>query len=348
MSSQHVPIIEAEHLLACQNTLGEGVVWDSKTQLLHWVDIQTSEVHSYDPETTNHSIDKYPEADSLSYITPIEGSDKFLATLEGSLVVLPKPTIPSSSARAGAGAATVRKSLKVLSEPLDKKHVQDKVVRFNDGGVDPAGRVFCGSMGNDEDAPEYPGELWRYDLDGSQTKVFDKIGVSNGLGFPADGKLMYYIDSRKDEVSVFDYDLESGTPSNRRVFAAISPPLDDSRPTEGVFDGLCLDGVGNVWAARWRDERIIGFSPKGEILAMISVKGAKSPTIPCFGGKDLTTMYITTASSHLGGQGDSAKFPKSGDLYTVDFGEGSPIRKILGEGWKGAERFRARIEVDGI
>ncbi|OCF35531.1 hypothetical protein I316_02583 [Kwoniella heveanensis BCC8398] len=346
MSPHSVPIIEAEHLLACQNTLGEGAVWDSKTQLLHWVDIQTSEVHSYDPETSNHSVDKYPEATSVSYITPIDGSDKFLATFEGSLVVLPKPTTPTAST--STTDAHQKTALKVLSEPLDKKQVQDQVIRFNDGGVDPAGRVFYGSMGNDEDAPEYPGELWRYDLDGTQTKIFDKIGVSNGLGFTGDGKLMYYIDSRKDEISVFDYDLQSGVPFNKRTFAATPPPLDNSGPPEGVFDGLCLDGVGNVWAARWRDERVIGFSPEGKILAMISVKGAKSPTIPCFGGKDLTKMYITTASSHLGGKGDSAQFPKSGDLYTVDFGEGSSIRKVLGEGWKGAERFRAKVKIDDI
>ncbi|WVF65590.1 hypothetical protein IAT40_000320 [Kwoniella sp. CBS 6097] len=344
MSPHNVPVIEAEHLLACQNTLGEGAVWDSKTQLLHWVDIQTSEVQSYNPETAAHSIDKYPEANSVSYITPIEGSDNFLATFEGSLVVLPKPTTPTSSSKA---VIAEKKSLRVLSEPLNKKHVEDKVIRFNDGGVDPAGRVYYGSMGNDEEAPEYPGELWRYDLDGTQTKVFDKIGVSNGLGFTADGKLMYYIDSRKDEINVYDYDNQSGTPSNKRIFASTPPALDDTRATEGVFDGLCLDGVGNVWAARWRDERIIGFNPKGEILAMIIVKGAKSPTIPCFGGKDLTKMYITTASSHLGGEGDSAKYPKSGDLYTVDFAEGSPIRKILGEEWKGAERFRAQVKTGG-
>lgn len=59
----------------------------------------------------------------------------------------------------------------------------------------------------------------------------------------------------------------------------------DEIPSTGVFDGLCVDGVGNVWVARWKDRRVIGYSPKGEIMVMIRTPGAKSPTIPCFGGE---------------------------------------------------------------
>lgn len=60
-------------------------------------------------------------------------------------------------------------------------------------------------------------------------------------------------------------------------------------------------------------------------------------------GPNLDTMYIATASSHLGGEGDSDKYPHSGDLYALDFGPNSEIRKVLGEEWKGAERHRAAI-----
>lgn len=62
-------------------------------------------------------------------------------------------------------------------------------------------------------------------------------------------------------------------------------PIDASKPTQGVFDGLCLDGVGNIWVARWSDERIVGFSPDGKQIANIKVPLCKSPTIPCFGGE---------------------------------------------------------------
>jgi sugar lactone lactonase YvrE len=78
-------------------------------------------------------------------------------------------------------------------------------------------------------------------------------------------------------------------------------PIDASKPTQGVFDGLCLDGVGNIWVARWSDERIVGFSPDGKQIANIKVPLCKSPTIPCFGGEsghirsahDLLTRWIS-------------------------------------------------------
>ncbi|WVR09084.1 hypothetical protein IAU60_006145 [Kwoniella sp. DSM 27419] len=346
MAPHNIPIIDAEHLLACQNTLGEGAVWESKSNLLHWVDIMTAELHSYNPDTRAHSVDQYPESHCLTYVTPRRSEPGFIGTLAGSLVVLPPATDPTEISEPGKASkpkVNIRKSEKTLSQPLDDKLVEAKTIRFNDGGVDPSGRVFYGSMGNDENAPEYPGELWRYDLDGTQTKIFDKIGVSNGLGFSPDGKTMYYVDSRKDRVEAYAYDPSTGQPSNMRVFATPPPPLDDSRPTEGVFDGLCMDGVGNVWVARWRDQRIVGYNPEGEIIAFIKVGKAKSPTIPCFGGKDLTTMYIATATSHLGGEGNDELFPLSGDLFSVDFGPGSKARQVVGEAWKGAERHRAAI-----
>lgn len=174
-----------------------------------------------------------------------------------------------------------------------------------------------------------------------------------------------YTDSALGEISAFDYDVTTGTPSNRRVFASKPPPLDDTRPSEGVYDGLCMDGVGNVWSARWADQRVIGFRPDGSIICSIKVEGALSPTIPCFGGgfqlaqpliiqqkardvkvlmgvgENLETMFIITAHSNLAGDKDrNDEFPHSGDLFSVDFSQGSEVRKLLGEGWKGAERHR--------
>ncbi|WWC73124.1 uncharacterized protein I206_107090 [Kwoniella pini CBS 10737] len=350
MSLHNVPIFDAEVLLECQNNLGEGILWDSKTQLLHWVDIFNSQLHSYDPKEKTYSIDKYLNSKCLTYITPKLNDENFLGTFEGNLIELPKPTKPfefienSNSNLINKKIKINQKNyLKIISEPLNKELVLNETIRFNDGGVDPIGRVFFGSMGQNEKVPKFPGELWQIDLDGKETKILDEVGVSNGLGFSSDGKKMYYIDSRKDQIDIFDYDLLTGKPTNRRKFASSPPPLDKENPTEGVYDGLCLDGIGNIWVARWRNGRVIGFNSNGDIIAMITVKGSKGATIPCFGGPNLETMYIATASSYLGGEGDSEKYPNSGDLYSIGFGPDSPIRKVLGDNWKGAERYRAGI-----
>jgi sugar lactone lactonase YvrE len=93
-----------------------------------------------------------------------------------------------------------------------------------------------------------------------------------------------YIDSKVGEVWKFAFDPSTGNISDRKVFCTTPPDMDDI-PTTGVFDGLCTDGSGNVWVARWKDRRVIGYNKDGEIIAMIRTPKAKSPTIPCFGGE---------------------------------------------------------------
>ena len=160
-----------------------------------------------------------------------------------------------------------------------------------------------------------------------------------------------YVDSGKPEVSVWDYDGSTGMPSNRRQLVGLPPALDDLG-TKGVFDGLCVDGVGNIWVARWRERRIIGYTPEGKIIAFIRCPGSLCTTIPCFAGEfkalletielmdagpNLDVMYIATAkATHVGEKVED--YPASGDLFEIDFGPGSEVRKLLGEGWKGADK----------
>jgi len=135
------------------------------------------------------------------------------------------------------------------------------------------------------------------------------VGTSNGIGWSLDGKTMCtfrlyipteqadcrvmavdYIDSAVDEISKFDYGVSTGIPSNRRLFAKPPPPLDADHPTQGVFDGLTVDGAGNVWAARWKDSRVVGFRPDGSLICHIRCGGCKCPTIPCFGGEAIFSV----------------------------------------------------------
>lgn len=142
---------------------------------------------------------------------------------------------------------------------------------------------------------------------------------------------------------MFDYDLEAGVPSNRRVFAT-APPVIDGGESRGVFDGLVIDGVGNIWVARWADSRVVMYKPDGTLLAHIRTPGARSATIPCFGGKDLTTLYIATASANLAGEGDiQADFPASGDVFKLECGPDSAIAQVLGPNWTGRVRHALAV-----
>lgn len=101
-------------------------------------------------------------------------------------------------------------------------------------------------------------------------------------------KCLDYIDSADQTILSFDY--SSGKLENQKVIARTPPPLAPATDAPGVFDGLCTDGVGNIWAARWSDGRVVGYTPEGEIICNINVPEARNVTIPCFGGK-FTLQY---------------------------------------------------------
>ena len=149
------------------------------------------------------------------------------------------------------------------------------------------------------------------------------------------------MDSGDDNIVTFDFD-ENSNLTNKKLFANPPDAMDD-QPTNGVFDGLAMDGLGNVWIARFKDRRVIGYTPEGKIICYIHTPKFKNPTIPVFGGKNLDVMYIAGAHSKLANEGElQDEYSYSGDIMKVDFGPGSEIRKLLGENWKGAERFRFR------
>ena len=127
-------------------------------------------------------------------------------------------------------------------------------VRFNDAGVDPAGRVWVGSMHVDESEPL--GELYRLDAGGVLTTVVKGVTVSNGLGWSPDGARMYYADSPLRRIDVFDYDPATGEAFARRVFADLSA-------FDGVPDGLTVDADGCVWVAMWGGGVLRRFTPDG-------------------------------------------------------------------------------------
>ena len=162
-------------------------------------------------------------------------------------------------------------------------------IRFNDAGVDPAGRVWAGSMHIAEAEPL--GELYRLDPGGRLNPVVKSVTVSNGLGWSPDGSRMYYADSPLRRVDVFDYDPATGEAFARRPFADLSA-------AEGVPDGLTVDADGCVWVAMWGGSALRRFTPDGEPDAVLPVP-VSQPTSCAFGGPGLADLYITSASVGL-------------------------------------------------
>ncbi len=191
----------------------------------------------------------------------------------------------------------------------------DPGIRMNEGGCDPDGRFYCGSMAYDKT----PGaaSVYRLDPDGSTSAVLEGVTISNGLEWSPDGSRAYYNDTDTYATAVFDYDRERGL-SERRLFA--------EAPDRGRPDGLTVDAEGNVWVALNGQGRVCCFNPGGQVEAMVEVEPSKV-TACTFGGPDLAELFITTSRENLPGGAE----PAAGSLYRATPGvRGMPVREFAG------------------
>ena len=286
---------EIENVLTLRNKLGEGPLWHPQQKLLYWVDIEASQIFRYDPSSGKHHA--YQMDKPVGALAFRQAGGFMLAAEDG-----------FSSWDIDSG----------LLEPIADPEADKADGRFNDGKVDRRGRFWAGTM-TIEGASS---ALYRLDADGSVHKIESGITISNGLGWSPDNKTMYFTDTMIHTIYAYDFDLESGSLSNRRVFAQ-----DPDAP--GLPDGLCVDSEGCVWTARILDWRIIRYDPDGKIEREIRLP-VKNPTSCCFGGENLDELYVTTAS--IGLTDDEARSQtQAGDLFRVHTGiKGQPEPMFAG------------------
>jgi sugar lactone lactonase YvrE len=191
----------------------------------------------------------------------------------------------------------------------------DAGVRMNEGGCDPDGRFWCGSMAYDQ----RPGAaaLYRLDPDGTVRGVLEGVTVSNGLDWSPDGSLAYYDDTATHRVDVFDYDRDAGL-TGRRPFVQL--------PDDGNPDGLTVDAEGGVWVALYGSGVVHRYTPAGVLDDVVEVPTAQV-TACTFGGPRLDQLFVTTSREGLA-PGDD---PLAGSLFRSDVGiAGLPVREFAG------------------
>jgi len=259
---------------------GEGPMWHPMEQRLYWGDIPTGRMFRYEPATGRH--EQFYQGDVVGGFT-VQADGALLLFMERGAVRIWKD-----------GALTT-----IIHEIPDERET-----RFNDVFTDTEGRVFCGTMSTRERL----GRLYRLDTDGSIHLLLEGIGVSNGMGFTPDRKRLYYTDSSKREIYVFDYDAPTGVISNQRLFVR-------TPEGEGIPDGMTVDAEGYVWSARWDGGHVFRFSPEGQEVMRVAIP-AKKVSCVTFGGPDYTDMYVTTA----GGNAKDTDGEGAGALYRVNLG----------------------------
>ena len=275
-----------EVVLNLKSRLGEGALWNHKTQQLYWVDITGKTLNIYNP-ATNENIE-LRTGQNTSTVVPSE-SGKVLVALANGIYQMDTNT----------GSKTF------INDP-------DSLVignRYNDGKCDPAGRFWVGTIKNDE---ANNGALYCFYGDGSAQQKLTGISISNGIAWSLGQNKMYYIDTPTQQVKVFDYNNEDGSLSNEKVAFEIPKGI-------GAPDGMAIDENGNLWIALWGGAAVACWNPEtGEMVDKIPIP-AKNVTSCAFGGNDLATLYITTATQGLSPK-ELEDYPLSGALVKVNAG----------------------------
>ena len=270
-------------VLDIRASLGECPLWSAAEQVLYWVDINAPSLNRFDPGTGGNTVMPMPESIGCFALRRDGG---FVVALRGGFWL------------AGADGTLTRK---VADAPYDPTHH-----RFNDGRCDPQGRFLAGYMNEARDAKT--AALVRLDPDFTQTRVLEGMTISNGLAFSPDGRTMYHADTPTQTIRAYDYDAAAGMPTNPRVLARFSEEGD--RP-----DGAAVDRDGCYWTAFYRGGKVLRIAPEGRVLAEFTVP-AMCPTMCAFGGRDLKTLYVTSARQTRDAD-ELARLPASGSLFSM-------------------------------
>ncbi|MBZ9700519.1 MULTISPECIES: SMP-30/gluconolactonase/LRE family protein [unclassified Mesorhizobium] len=255
--------MKIEVVVDVKTTLGEGPLWDVEQERLYWID-------SFDGRVFRATADG---REIRSWDVPMK--------------------IGSMALRKDGGGAVVslQRGFHLLDfatgevTPIHDPEPDKPMNRLNDGKVDRRGRFFAGSMDTMEEGPS--GGLYRLDPDFSVTRIDSGIICSNGPCWSPDDRTFYFADTWTGEIWAYDYDIETGTASNRRTFVRV----DTSRG--GAADGSTVDAEGCLWNALVYDGRLVRYAPDGSIDRIIDMP-VKKITSAMFGGPKLDTLYVTS------------------------------------------------------
>jgi sugar lactone lactonase YvrE len=187
--------------------------------------------------------------------------------------------------------------------------------------VDRQGRFWAGTM-NMVDSFRPDGALYRLDSDLTLHQMETGVSISNGTAWSPDNRTMYFTPTGDRLIWAYDFEPETGSISNRRVFAEFSEE-------DGLPDGHTVDSQGFLWSAFWGGWKVCRFDPDGKLEREIRIPSAQV-TCPKFGGPNLDELYVTTAYSGLS-EAERARQPEAGGLFRIQMdAKGLPEPEFAG------------------
>lgn len=289
-------MIPVDVVIDAGDQLGEGPLWDDLALQLLRVDITRGLVHAWNP--ADGAAATIEAGGQVSAVLPRRGRPDWLLAVGHEIVL---------------GAPDARTVLATVETDRDHN-------RFNDCKCDPQGRLWAGTMSTKRE----PGvaALYRIDPDGAIETMVTGTTISNGLGWSPAGDTMYFIDSTTQRLDAFDFDGDRGAIANRRVVAEIDP-------TDGLPDGLTIDADGGIWLCLFGGGALRRYAPDGTLDVHVDLP-VTNPTCPGFGGRELDTLYVTSARHRLSDEQLAAE-PLAGAVLGLDPGvRGMPAHRFAG------------------
>lgn len=281
--------------------LGESPRWDEESGRLLWVDLWRGHLHATDPVAGTTSTTEL--APPLSSVAPTD---------HGSLVLTSGLCVFEWTEAGTRHLADVPDST---------------CLRINDTAVDPAGRLWLGTMALPH-RPGHRGALWRLDPgEDTPVRVLDDVALANGIAWSPAADRMYFVDSLRQTVTAFAYDVRDGSLGPGEPFVRVAPE-------DGMPDGIAVDADGGVWIALAGGGAVACHSPTGELRERIALP-VRYPTSCAFGGAGLGDLFVTSGCRPVAPDGRSAEIARgAGSLFRLTPGtRGLPTNRMVISTW---------------
>jgi sugar lactone lactonase YvrE len=256
--------------IAAAALLGESPVWHPGERALYYCDIPGRQLQRFDPESGE--LKHWAFDTEIASLAPM---------LNGSLLLAARDGLWHFNPTSGERALAAK-------PPYDPA-----VERFNDGKCDPQGRFWVGTIYEPRSSPSASLSCFMH---GALVRMVDGVTVLNGLAWSPNGRTMHWSDTKAHTIYAADFDPLSGALTRKRVFASfpVKQPGQDLHSYGGRPDGAAMDSEGCYWVAMFEGQRLLRLSPDGEVVREVALP-VRCPTMPCFGGPDLKTLYVTTS-----------------------------------------------------
>ena len=279
---------KVEQIFKCNNILGEGITYSNLDKNLFWLDVSNkSKLYKLNLSSNKNFVYDLPETVTA---TSIKSTNEIILASNKGINLFNTET------------NTFKKKIIIEDNQLQ--------TRSNDGASDALGRFWFGTMQNNFDIngnsipiTRNMGKLYKVDLNNQVTVIEDDIGIPNTFVWSPDNSKFYFTDTLTGTIKSYDFNLQTGILTNKQNFINIDI---------GLPDGSTIDTDGCLWNCRWGGSCIVRFTPDGKVDQFIEMP-VQNVTNCIFGGSDMKTLFITTASNE-----DDSRTDMDGDLFAIN------------------------------